>query len=333
MSKQNQCEVNPEMPRPVRKGDGWVAINRAIRSHWLVGFGQPVTPMDPGRGSYSRAESFIDLIMECQYEAGFINNGGHKMEIQPGQLVGAVSYLAERWNWTPKTVRGWLDRLQSDNMIEKQATKQGKQAAIITVCNYSEYQVINHLEGQSEGNVGAIRGQQYKEEHLTLNTVTKTPLPPKGDGRAEINRAAAKAAFAEWQDFAKRIGLSIPRQGSFETFGRKIAARMFEFTETDAKTANDMLATWRQAMANVERSKFLRGMTDVKFKADLKFLCQRESFAKLIEGGYGNGAHIQANTNWSAVVAAPDPNAPLTGMAKIAADLEINRQNLKDWDL
>jgi hypothetical protein len=161
---------------PADQNGGWVAIRRAMREHWLVGFGQPVTPCDPDRGAYSRAEAFIDLIMECRYEAGTVNNGGRKMKIERGQLLGAVSWLANRWNWTPKTVRGFVDKLEGDAMIERFSPgtreelngpelgkQKGKQASIITVCNYYAYQLVDYIKGQaqsqSEGTQRASKGQ------------------------------------------------------------------------------------------------------------------------------------------------------------------------------
>jgi hypothetical protein len=161
---------------PADQNGGWVAIRRAMREHWLVGFGQPVTPCDPEKGAYSRAEAFIDLIMECRYESGTVNNGGRKMRIERGQLLGAVSWLASRWNWTPKTVRGFLDKLEDDAMIERFSPgtqtelngpelgkQKGKQASIITVCNYYAYQLVDYIKGQapgqSEGTQRASKGQ------------------------------------------------------------------------------------------------------------------------------------------------------------------------------
>jgi DNA-binding Lrp family transcriptional regulator len=151
-----------------------------MRDHWLVGFGQPVMAVDEDRGSFSRSEAWIDLIMECRYAAGTVNNGGRKMELRPGQLLGAVSWLANRWNWTPKTVRGFLDRLEEEGMIERftpgihpgsddvlnghqRGKQKGKQASVLTVCKYSVYQLAERLKGQAkgqaEGTQGASRGQ------------------------------------------------------------------------------------------------------------------------------------------------------------------------------
>lgn len=176
--------------------DGWIAVARVMREHHLVGFGRPVDPADPERGfTYSRAEAWLDLIMECRYAAGTVMNGGKRMDLLPGQLLGATSWLANRWNWTPKTVRGFLEKLQSDGMIERstpgiQYTKsqvhpgsdeihdvhvvgrpKGTQAQVITIRNYSTYQIIRDEEGHAQGHAEGTQGA--RQGHAKGNTLTK----------------------------------------------------------------------------------------------------------------------------------------------------------------
>lgn len=124
----------------------------------------------------------------------------------------------------------------------------------------------------------------------------ETPLAGRAVDRRAINRAAAQHGFRLWQDTARRLGLPVPRDTTFATFGQKIAARMHEHAEPP-RGVSEMVAAWQHALSQVERSAFLRGQTSAGFRADLKFLCQRESFAKLIDGGYGNGAHAPAARN------------------------------------
>ncbi|MDO9381854.1 MAG: hypothetical protein Q7T86_03230 [Hyphomicrobiaceae bacterium] len=186
---------------------GWVAVSRAMREHWLVGFGQPVKPANPDRGALSRAEAWIDLIMECRYEAGTVNNGGRKMEIHPGQLVGAVSYLAHRWNWTPQTVRTWLDKLEDDGMIERakpgvsESNKQiGKQASVVSICNFDVYQVLEDYTRQAKqqaNNTQSTSTQHASNNNNKDNTGTleqtkkpDAPLPSDEPQRAVGDRAA-----------------------------------------------------------------------------------------------------------------------------------------------
>jgi hypothetical protein len=187
---------NPPTEDDVRhEREGWIAIHRAMRSHWLVGFGQPVPPADPERGAHSRGEAFIDLIMECRYAEGTVNNGGVKMVIQPGQLVGAVSWLASRWNWTPMTVRGFLDKLEKDGMISRQSpgakdnTQRGKQATVITLCNYSEYQITRYVQQRAQQQ--ANNKQPTSTQHASNNIYQEEP---REQGNKETSRPAPAQA-------------------------------------------------------------------------------------------------------------------------------------------
>lgn len=202
--------------------NGWVAIARAMREHHLVGFGRRVEPADPSRLCFSRAEAWIDLIMECRWAPGRIMNGGRMMEIKPGQLLGATSWLANRWNWTPKTVRTFLEKLQADNMIErttpgtqttpgspyssdgiKHGQQKGKQAQFISVCNYDIYQLSGREQGQANwhanGKQGASKGQARG------NTITREqgnnedypPTPQGGSAEPAAPQAAAHNGVAQ----------------------------------------------------------------------------------------------------------------------------------------
>jgi len=200
-------------PSPFGK-NGWVAVGRDSRYHPIVGFGKTVTPCDAERGFvYSRAEAWQDLIMECRYSTGQVFNGGRVMTIERGQLVGATSWLAHRWNWTPKTVRHFLETIEAAEMAKinapgaekpanradsasadmgspdmgKQKGKQkGKQSQVLTICNYGIYQLSWLLkgqakgqeEGQAKGEQGASKGQErgniYKEEQGNKGTIDYT---------------------------------------------------------------------------------------------------------------------------------------------------------------
>jgi len=304
-------------------GDGWIARHRSVRNHWLVGHGIQVKPADPTRKMcLNKGEAWEDMLMECRYEAATISNGGKKMELRRGEMVGAVSWLAARWNWTPKTVRGFLDDLKNDGMIElknpasEKGDQKGRQANIISSCNYDYYQSgygeVRQPKGQPEGDEGATRGRPqgniYKEEQGNKGTKEqeKAPQTPQG-GSPQLDlspgaapkpisgKAIARIAFTEWQEFARLHGLSVPKDTTFETFASAIHSRMRE--HADEPTQRGMLAVWHLALCYVAKSKWLRGMSS-DFKADLGMITRPKNFAKLISGGYLNGA-APVDSRWS----------------------------------
>ena len=317
---------------PTLRDAGWYATHRDMLNHPIVGICQPVNPADPKRGSASRFEAWHWLIASASYGEREWMNKGQLQTIQPGQLVAGRAHLSHVWNWTEKTVRVFLKQLLDEQMITLATDSiRGQQRAntanIITLCNYLRYQLSSDDEieqkgpakGQPRASQGPAKGQiENKETNKQENKGTsfsstasqidplakvETPkaaeqVNPADAAKAQrraINRQAAQQAFTEWQEFAQRIGLAVPRNSSFATFGQKMAARMYQHAD-DPKGYGEMLSVWRLAMSMVERSKLCRGMTQRKFFADLKFMCQPESFDRLITGGYGNGAHSSTPT-------------------------------------
>lgn len=294
------------------QASNWIALSRDMASHWLVGFGQPVKPVNPSRGSHSRAEAWIDLIMLARWKSGAEVNKGRKVEMEIGQLQGGYSFLALRWNWTVKQVRAFLDKLIAETMIQKgqpfaeseaseEASKKGKQQGnqvqVITLCNYKKYQIAAEvdemLEGQAKGKPRASEGQHLnKETRIQEDKGTNVPsssdqLSLVPDDAPMTASRAAREAYALYQETADRCGLPKARTLDKER-AKALALRVKDAGGMDG---------FRQAMANIERSAFLRGMTEKEFKADLNFVCQRKSFIRLIEGGYGNGAHAGSGSS------------------------------------
>mgnify|MGYP007011831530 CR=1 FL=1 len=214
----------------------WIALSRKVREHPVVGVSQPVKPADPKQGSHSRFEAWFDLLCLAQWKPSRINNKGEIMTLEVGQLMGARAYLAARWNWTEKTVRGFLSTLEGEGMIargsensEEKGQQDGQRRAnkcnVITICNYSRYQMlqdaitsyVGQAKGPAKGQHGASEGPA-KGHNLTRKTLKQldTPLPPKGGAvgrkkdpftKAEI--LASDEALRMWNDTAMRLGLTI----------------------------------------------------------------------------------------------------------------------------
>lgn len=117
-------------------------------------------------------------------------------------------------------------------------------------------------------------------EPITKNQDKKkrTPLPPKGGSPSEC-----LTAFESWNALALRCGLPQASQLTPDR-QRKIGARLKAYG----------LDGWATALANIEKSAFLTGQNDRGWRANLEFVLQPASFAKLHDGAYGNGRHADA---------------------------------------
>jgi hypothetical protein len=229
---------------PLLNGDsGWIAIARAMRNHPIVGFHLFAKPAVADKGATQPALAFIDLIMECRYESGFVMNGGRKMEIMRGQLVGAVSWLAARWNWTPMAVRVWLDKLESDGMISRfvpgastSNKHNGKTSTVISVCNYDKYQSATAYEQPTEQQTNNKQAtneqQQYKENNLTKEQEVDLSSKPQAVLFAEVQepkKPRGRNARKKTEDADFEMFWAIyPRKEVKLEAERKFAARKLE---------------------------------------------------------------------------------------------------------
>lgn len=106
-----------------------------------------------------------------------------------------------------------------------------------------------------------------------------TPLTPlSGEKRSEP--IDCLKAFEAYNATALRCGLPQAAKLTPQR-SRKLRARLKEFGPDG----------WQQALANLEKSAFLTGQNDTGWRANLDFLLQPSSFAKLHDGAYGNGRH------------------------------------------
>ena len=104
------------------------------------------------------------------------------------------------------------------------------------------------------------------------------------DGAATAAPFPPRAAVAVWNEMAQRRGLSPCRSLAGERLAR-LKRRIAEHGEQG----------WREAVAAVEKSRFLLGETGRSgWKANIDFLLVPTHFAKALEGGYGNDAVASA---------------------------------------
>jgi len=188
-------------------------------------------------------------------------------ELQVGDLPGGRAYLADRWGWSEKKVRTFLDCLARHNMVSISQLK-GQRLAIITICNYSKYQAVEINEGQQRANQGPTKG--HTEEGKELKEIEKKESSDLFDEVSE--------AFEAYNRTAASCGLP---SASKLTADRK--------TKIKARLKDYGVDGWKQALANIERSGFLTGQNDRGWKADIDYLVKPASFAKIHDGGFGNG--------------------------------------------
>lgn len=191
---------------------GFIVEARDSRSHHLIGYGKQVRPADADRGfCYSVNEAWRDLLHECRYADGYVMNGGRKMLIERGSMIGAVSWIAHRWNWSPQTVRTFLDKLELDGMISRgvpgasESNKHvGKVSTVISVRNYDVFQspvATNQQTDQQTNHKQATNEQQTSNNKIRNNKVTKEQGNKEEEGSCAADAAPTDAAGQAFEVF------------------------------------------------------------------------------------------------------------------------------------
>lgn len=125
---------------------GWIPVNRQLQEHWLW----EEKPFSPG-------QAWIDLLMLANHENKKIPYKGKIITCERGTVNLSILYLADRWGWSRKKTRRFLDLLESDGMVTVKATTH---RTTITIENYALYNDKGTTKAQQGSNKGTAEEQQ-----------------------------------------------------------------------------------------------------------------------------------------------------------------------------
>jgi len=242
--------------------NGWFAVARSIFDHPIVGAGS--------LGKYSRMEAWLWMINNAARRPTKGFDGVLEIELQPGELIAPLRYLARCWGWSPDAVRHFLERLESTHSIRQSKRTQSTHAAnVVFLVYWADHQLTDEENARREH-------AQRAQRPTSIDKDKDTTSP---NGEITPSDIEALEAFNSYNTLAQKLGL--PQAATF-TPSRKarIKARLKE---------HGGITAWQKALANLQLSPFLKGLNDRGWKASLEWLVQASSFAKLVDGVYGDG--------------------------------------------
>lgn len=214
---------------------GWIRLYRQLENHWIA-------------ENNDYFHWWVDMLWMAAFRDG--------VALKRGQFEASVSFLTKRWlinrrTLDRKTVINFLKRLEDEQMITRTVTD-GKKA-IITICNYDEYQGSPRLDADTSldmimDTLTDIKTDTIKEVIKKLNNKIKTPKPPKG-GRDKppkepfIVDPAYEKAFKLWLEYKHQRGESYKSDISLKACYNKLV----RLSGGDPEKA---LAIVEQSMAN-----------------------------------------------------------------------------------
>lgn len=106
------------------------------------------------------------LFQNAFWQPGQKTFNGQTFDLQRGQIVVSISYLAKGFHMSEKEIRGAIKRLAEGEMVVIQGASKG---TIITICNYDKYQLSEKTEGEQKATTGRALGQSQGDNKKETN--------------------------------------------------------------------------------------------------------------------------------------------------------------------
>ena len=85
---------------------------------------------------YSKREALLDLIQMASIETKMVTMGGLNMQIERGQVLASVRFLAKKWGWSNDRTIRTLRAFESEHFIERNPNTT---ISTISICNFDLY--------------------------------------------------------------------------------------------------------------------------------------------------------------------------------------------------
>lgn len=151
-------------------------------------------------GPYDRRSAWCWLIEHAAWKPRTVVVNTTEVQVQRGQLVASVRFLAEIWGWKRTKAHTFLTDLKDRTAIRTANRTAGRTPyTVITICNYDEYQI----DGQDDRTAN-------RTGNRTANRTIKKER--KNDGEKDTTVVVSHHARARE---GKRSFRTIDRTGAF----------------------------------------------------------------------------------------------------------------------
>lgn len=195
---------------------------------------------------------------------------------ETGCAYPSIAWLCEFSSLNRKTVIAAVARLETAGLLGDSGERKGrtKQLKVYTVNVGKEYLKRNGSETGTVPKTAAKQSQKRDTEPLT--EPSSPTIATQSTESVREDRLSPVEVVEAWNATAGQLGLPSIRGPLSPERRRKLNARIRDHTIDD----------WRDALAAISRSAFLRGETGNWRGATFDFLLSPTNFQKVIEGNY-----------------------------------------------
>jgi hypothetical protein len=243
---------------------------------------------------FTEREAFLWSVEQAAYAAHEMWFKGQRIPVERGQFATSIRAMAEVFDWTPKRVRGLMERFGKYGIWAQQAAHDGAQSpTIITVCNYDKYQAVEPVDGTAKGTAkgssGAQRGHSRGTQQKQGNKGNEG-LEEESPSDSSIGKPTASASPSSLV-VVDDVG---PAFAAYQQLrGKHVSnARPLDLTPARRKALNlrlrevGGLPAWQDVLAKIRGSPFLRGETDRFAFVTIDWLLKPANLLKVREGNY-----------------------------------------------
>ena len=244
---------------------GWVKIHRDLLDNELW-----------SDKPFTKGQAWVDLLLLANHKDKNVLIGSHTEMVERGSFITSELKLMERWGWGRKKVKLFLNFLESQKMIERNANN--KRTAI-TIVNYGFYQDCD-LEKEQQKNIKGTAKEQRRDS-------TGTAKEHKQERKKERMKEDIDTDVSIKQHSIQSI---IDAWNQLEPYGIKMIYRI----NPGSKRCTSLIALLEQfgeekviqAVDKVKQSDFLQGKTDARFSLNFDWFINPNNFVKVLEGKY-----------------------------------------------
>ena len=113
---------------------GWIKLNRQITENWIW-------------QNHEYAYAWIDMLLIAEHKTHKSIWRGNITEFKRGDVCLSIKKLAERWSWSRKKVRHFLEQLEGDGLVHLNAHQM---RTTITIVNWDSFQNVRTSKRTSE---------------------------------------------------------------------------------------------------------------------------------------------------------------------------------------
>lgn len=178
---------------------GWYSVKRGFLEHDLF---RP-------EGKWTRAEAWLWMIESAAFKDTTIDIGGKPHTVTRGALCFSERFMSEKFGWSQKALRSFLDKLEAHGAITQGVAKTGQgtksKRKQITLCNYDKYQSAG-IKTEAKWNQNGSKEEQVTNTPTTLGA--SAPVDPvrvlfnegiKLLGASGVDNRRARQMIGKWR--------------------------------------------------------------------------------------------------------------------------------------